>query len=51
MVRKIFSLLNSQYFDCVGRLKALKAVRSLGEHICIDFILDHQNLQQLKDNL
>jgi hypothetical protein len=51
MIRKIFRLLNSQYIDRVGRLKVLKAARSLGEHICIDFILHYQNLQQLKDNL
>jgi len=42
MIRKIFSLLNSQYIDCVGRLKFLKAALSLGEHKCIDFILHHQ---------
>jgi hypothetical protein len=49
--RKIFSLLNSQYIDREGRLKVLKAACSLGEHICIDFILHHKNLQQLVDKL
>lgn len=51
MIRKIFSLLNSQYIDREGRLKALKAARSLGERTCIDFILHHQNPQQLTANL
>ncbi len=51
MIRKIFSLLNIQYIDRPGRLKVLKAIRSLGEHMCIHFILHHQNHQQLKDNL
>ena len=50
MIRKIFSLLNSQYIDREGGLKFLKAVRSFGEHICIDFILHHQNPQQSTDN-
>lgn len=51
MIRKIFSLLNSQYIDREGRFKALKAARSLGERTCIDFILHHQNPQQLTANL
>ncbi|CAF4656706.1 unnamed protein product [Rotaria sp. Silwood1] len=51
MIRKIFSLINSQYIDREGRLKALKAARSLGERTCIDFILHHQNPQQLTANL
>ncbi|CAF4003097.1 unnamed protein product, partial [Rotaria sp. Silwood1] len=50
MIRKIFSLLNSQYNDREGRLKLLKAIRSLGEHVCIDFILGHQNPQQLTND-
>ncbi|CAF1437733.1 unnamed protein product [Rotaria magnacalcarata] len=51
MIRKIFSVLNCQYIDREGRLKALKAARSLGERTCIDFILHHQNPQQLTANL
>jgi len=51
MMQKIFNLLNSQYIDREGRLKVLKAARSLGEHIYNDFILHHQNPQQLTDNL
>ena len=51
MIRKIFSLLNSQYIDREGRFKALKAARSLGERTCIDFILHHQSPQQLTANL
>ena len=43
MIRKIFSLLNSQYINREGRLKLNKAIRSLSEHICIDFYLHHQN--------
>ncbi|CAF2033437.1 unnamed protein product [Rotaria magnacalcarata] len=50
MIRKIFSLLNSQYIDRASRLKVLKAIRSLGEHMCIDFILRCQNPQQVTDN-
>ena len=51
MIRKIFSLLSCQYIDREGRIKALKAARSLGERTCIDFILHHQNPQQLTANL
>ncbi len=51
MIRKIFSLLHSQYIDGEGHLKIIKAACSLGEHICIDFILHHQDPQQLKINL
>jgi hypothetical protein len=43
MIRKIFSLLNSQYIDCEGRLNVVKAMRSLAEQLCIDFTLHHQN--------
>ncbi|UJR16708.1 hypothetical protein I4U23_003608 [Adineta vaga] len=50
-IRKIFSLLNSQYINHEGRLEFIKRARSLGEHICIDFILLYQNLQVLKTNL
>jgi hypothetical protein len=51
MIRKIFSLLNSQYIDCEGRLNVVKAMRSLAEQLCIDFTLHHQNSQQLTHNL
>jgi hypothetical protein len=50
-IRKMFSLLNNQYIDGKGHLKLLNAIRSLGEHMCIDFILHHQNSQQLTENL
>lgn len=43
--------MNSQFIDRDGRLKALKAARSLGERICVDFIIHHQNPQQLTANL
>ncbi|CAF2878072.1 unnamed protein product [Rotaria sp. Silwood2] len=49
--RKIFSLLNNQYINHEGRSKVLEAIRSLGEHICIDCIRHYQKPQQLKDNL
>jgi len=49
-IRKIFSLLKSQYIDSECRLNVLKVARSLGEHICIDVILQYQNFQQLKNN-
>ncbi|CAF1653925.1 unnamed protein product, partial [Adineta ricciae] len=51
IIRKVFALLNSQFIDRDGRLKALKAARSLGERICVDFIIHHQNPQQLTANL
>ncbi len=51
MIRKIFSLLNSQYIDRADRLKVLKAMRSLGERICIDFILHHKSCQEVTDDL
>jgi len=51
MIRKIFSLLNCQYIDREGRSKAIKSARSLGERSCIDFILHHQNPQQLTATL
>ncbi|CAF1357655.1 unnamed protein product [Adineta steineri] len=51
IIRKVFGLLNSQFIDREGRLKALKAARSLGERACIDFIIHHQNPQQLTANL
>ncbi len=50
-IRKMFSLLNSQYIDGKGHLKLLKAIRSLGEHMCIDFILHHQDSKGLTKNL
>ncbi|CAF4348299.1 unnamed protein product, partial [Rotaria magnacalcarata] len=39
-----------QYIDRASRLKVLKAIRSLGEHMCIAFILRCQNPQQATDN-
>jgi hypothetical protein len=51
MTRRVFSLLNNQYVDREGRLKFLKTLRTLGEHICISFILGHQNPQQLTNDV
>ncbi|CAF2042911.1 unnamed protein product, partial [Rotaria magnacalcarata] len=51
MIRKIFSLLNSQYIEREGLSKFLKAMRSLAEHICLDIMLGHQNPQQLTNDV
>jgi hypothetical protein len=48
VIRKVFSLLNSQYIVREGRLKALEAARSLGHWTCIYFIHSHQNRQQVQ---
>jgi hypothetical protein len=48
VIRKVFSLLNSQYIVREGRLKALEAARSLGQWICVYFIHSHQNPQQVQ---
>ncbi len=49
VIRKVFSLLNNQYIVHEGHLKALEAVRSLGEWTCIYFIHSHQNPQQVQE--
>ncbi|CAF1181841.1 unnamed protein product [Rotaria sp. Silwood1] len=49
LLRKIFGLFNSQYINREGRLKILKTIRSLGEHICIDLYVSNQIPQQLKN--
>jgi hypothetical protein len=48
VIRKVFSLLNSQYIVREGRLKALEAARSLDHWTCIYFIHSRQNLQQVQ---
>jgi hypothetical protein len=48
VLRKVFSLLNSQYIVREGRLKALQAARSLGQWACIYVIHSHQNRQQVQ---
>ncbi|CAF0890615.1 unnamed protein product [Rotaria sordida] len=50
-IRKIFNLLNIQFIDCKNHLKILKAINSLAEHICIDFIVHYQDRQQLITNI
>ncbi|CAF0845566.1 unnamed protein product [Adineta steineri] len=47
MIRKIFGVLNNQYLDDEGHLKVFKAACRLGEHICTDIIVHHQNRQEL----
>ncbi|CAF3997545.1 unnamed protein product [Rotaria magnacalcarata] len=46
IIRKIFSLLNSQYINNESGLSILKATRSLVEDLCMDLIFRHQNPQQ-----
>jgi hypothetical protein len=48
VIRKVFSLLNSQYIVREGRLKALEAARTLGHWTGIYFIHSHQNRQQVQ---
>lgn len=49
---KIFTLLNCQSIVPEGHLKVLQSVRSLGEDISIEFILQyHKNPQQSMINL
>ncbi len=51
MIRKIFNLLNSQYINHEDRLKVLEAIRSLGERICVDFILHQKSFDEVIDDL
>ena len=41
MVQKIFGLLSSQYIDYDGRLNAIKAIRTLGEQLCMELIIHY----------
>ncbi|CAF2602519.1 unnamed protein product [Rotaria sp. Silwood2] len=50
-IRKLFNLLNIQSIDCKNHLRLLKAIHSLAEYICIDFIVHYETPQQLIKNI
>ena len=51
MQRKLVALVSSQLVEEEGRLRAMRAARSLGERAVTELILQHQNQQQLSANL
>lgn len=51
MQRKLVTLVNCQLAEEEGRMKAMRAARSLGERTVTELILLHQNQQQLSANL
>ncbi|KAH8297525.1 hypothetical protein KR054_001179 [Drosophila jambulina] len=51
MQRKLVTLVNCQLMEEEGRVRALRAARSLGERTVTELILQHQNPQQLSSNL
>lgn len=51
MQRKLVMLINCQLLEEEGRMRALKAARSLGERTVTELIIQHQNPQQLSTNL
>ncbi|XP_019727555.1 roquin-2 isoform X2 [Hippocampus comes] len=51
MQRKLVTLVNCQLVEEEGRLRAVRAGRSLGERTVTELILLHQNAQQLSANL
>ncbi|XP_064833524.1 roquin-2-like [Oncorhynchus masou masou] len=51
MQRKLVTLVNCQLVEEEGRLRAVRAGRSLGERTVTELILQHQNPQQLSANL
>lgn len=51
MQRKLVTLINCQLVEDEGRVRALRAARSLGERTVTELILQHQNPQQLSANL
>ncbi|XP_018610448.1 roquin-2 isoform X1 [Scleropages formosus] len=51
MQRKLVMLVNCQLVEEEGRVRALRACRSLGERTVTELILQHQNPQQLSANL
>ncbi|KAM9455420.1 roquin-2 isoform 2-T4 [Clarias gariepinus] len=51
MQRKLVTLVNCQLVEEEGRVRALRAARSLGERTITELILQHQNPQQLSANL
>ncbi|XP_072570670.1 roquin-2 isoform X2 [Paramormyrops kingsleyae] len=51
MQRKLVMLVNCQLVEEEGRVRAVRAGRSLGERTVTELILQHQNPQQLSANL
>ncbi|XP_017213498.2 roquin-2 [Danio rerio] len=51
MQRKLVTLVNCQLVEEEGRVRAVRACRSLGERTVTELILQHQNPQQLSANL
>ena len=51
MQRKLVTLVTCQLAESEGRARAVRAARSLGERTVTEFILQHQNSQQLSANL
>ncbi|XP_050424791.1 roquin-1 [Adelges cooleyi] len=51
MQRKLVTLVNCQLLENEGRLRAIRAARSLGERSMTELILHHQSAQQLSTNL
>ncbi|XP_058015239.1 roquin-2 isoform X1 [Ahaetulla prasina] len=51
MQRKLVTLVNCQLVEEEGRIRAMRAARSLGERTVTELILAHQNPQQLSANL
>uniref|UniRef100_A0A3B4CII4 RING-type E3 ubiquitin transferase n=1 Tax=Pygocentrus nattereri TaxID=42514 RepID=A0A3B4CII4_PYGNA len=51
MQRKLVTLVNCQLVEEEGRMRAVRAARSLGERTVTELILQHQNPQQLSANL
>ncbi|XP_041090228.1 roquin-2-like isoform X2 [Polyodon spathula] len=51
MQRKLVTLVTCQLVEEEGRLRALRAARSLGERTVTELILQHQSPQQLSANL
>lgn len=51
MIRKLVTLVNCQLMEDEGKIRSLRAARSLGERTVTELILQHQNSQQLSTNL
>lgn len=51
MQRKLVTLVNCQLLENEGRMRAIRAARSLGERSMTELILHHQSAQQLSTNL
>ncbi|XP_018582319.1 roquin-1a isoform X3 [Scleropages formosus] len=51
MQRKLVTLVRCQLVEEEGRVRAMRAARSLGERTVTELILQHQNPQQLSSNL